>query len=346
MRVSDLDSDLMVALARALRSQATKANVHVLTDDATTRVGSLHISSTKLVELRNPLPDGTLRPPLCVFLPANLRTSAEDSFGSATFEEFPVGDIYEALRVQLLERVPSTLQGFVGEVLQLLREQRWLWADAAAQTRYLLCAHANGNDGEAFGAALYEVGLIPDFKLFDEPTAAYGRVSKNHDCVRQLTGGDATVLGRVLDLDLANKGLRRRLAEYLDDVGIEDPVGWTGDIVLDRKNWDLSFDKWEFAAEIAPERIAFVRVETDLPVVADEAHGNERLADLIGQQILVPGERRKINVVMEVTPHPRQVRGLDHFTVQLISRGGGSDWRLAQGQGLEAGQETCLSVVV
>ena len=323
MRVSDLDPDLMVALARALRSQATKANVHVLTDDATTRDGGLHISSTKLVELRNPLPDGTLRPPLCIFLPANLRTSAEDSFGSATFEEFPVGDIYEALRVRLLERIPSTLQGYVGEVLQLLREQRWRWADAAAQIRYLLCAHANGNDGEAFGAALYEVGLIPDFKLFDDPTAAYGRVSKNHDCVRQLTVGDTSVLGRVLDLDLANKGLRRRLAEYLDDVGIEDPVGWTRDIVLDRKNWDLSFDKWEFAAEIAPERIAFVRVETDLPVVADEAHENERLADLIGQQILVPGERRKINVVMEVTPHPRQVRGLDHFTVQLISREAG-----------------------
>ena len=100
-------------------------NVHVLTDDAPTREGGFDISSTKLVELRNPLPDGTLRPPLCIFLPANLRTSAEDSFGSATFEEFPVGDIYEVLRVRLLERIPSTLQGYVGEVLQLLREQRW-----------------------------------------------------------------------------------------------------------------------------------------------------------------------------------------------------------------------------
>ena len=320
MRVSDLDSDLMAALARALRSQATQANVHVLTDDGVSADDDLYISSTKLVELRNPLPDGTLRPPLCVFLPANLRTSAEDSFGSATFEEFPVGDIYDALRLRLLERVPSTLQGYVREILQLLREQRWRWADAAAQVRYLLCAQSNGNDGEAFGAALYEVGLVPDFKLFDHPAAAYGRVRKNHECVRRLTDGGWSVLGRVLELDLANQGMRRRLAEYLDDVGLEDPVAWTRNLVLDRKNWDLSFDKWEFEAEIAPEKIAFVQVVTDLPVVEDEEHENERLADLVGQQVLLPGERRKLNVIVEVTPHPGQVQGLDHFTVQIISR--------------------------
>ena len=281
MRVSDLDSDLMAALARTLRSQATRANVHVLTDDAVSADDDLHISSTKLVELRNPLPDGTLRPPLCVFLPANLRTSAEDSFGSATFEEFPVGDVYDALRLRLLERIPSTLRGYVQDVLQLLREERWRWADTAAQVRYLLCAQANGNDAEAFGAALYEVGLVPDFKLFDQPTGARGRVRKNHECLRRLTDGDTSVLGRVLGLDLANQGMRRRLAEYLDDAGVEDPVAWTRNVVLDRKNWDLSFDKWEFEAEIAPERIAFVRVETDLPVVADDEHENERLADTI-----------------------------------------------------------------
>ena len=321
MSVPDLGSDLTAVLANGLRSQA-QANVHVLTDEATTD-SDLYISSTKLVELRNPLPDGSLRPPLCVFLPPNLRTSAEDSFGRATFEEFLVGDAYDALRRRLLDRVPSTLQGYVRDVLELLLERRWRWADATAQIRYLLCAHTNGNDGEALGGALYEFGLVPDFKLFDDPAAAYGRVRKNHECVRQLTDGDTSMIGRVLELDLASPGLRRRLAEYLSEAGIEEPVAWTRDIVLDPKNWDLSFDKWDFASEIAPDKIVFLRVETDLPVAADDQRENDQLADLIGQQILIPNERRKIGVVVEVAPHPGQVRGLGHFTIQIVSKEAG-----------------------
>ena len=323
MSVLDLDAELMAALARAVRKQVPEASVYVLADASSAADDDLFISSTKLVELRNPMPDGSLRPPLCVFLPANLRTSAEDSFGRATFEEFPIGDAYKELRRRLLERVPSTLQGYVRDLLQLLHERRWRWGDAAAQVRFLLCALANGSDGEAFGGALYELGLIPDFKLFDDPPAAYGRVRKNHDCVNQLTNGDSSVLARVFNLGIANKGLQRRLSEFLTDTGVEEPLAWTRSVVLDRKHWDLSFDKWEFTSEIAPERIKFVRVETDLPVVIDEQHDDDRLLDLIGQQVLTPGERRKLGVVIEVTPHPGQVRGLDHFTVQIVAQESG-----------------------
>ncbi|HOU54955.1 MAG TPA: ATP-binding protein [Myxococcota bacterium] len=319
MRVSDLDGELMISLAKGLRREVPEAQVFILANGSTAPDGDLLISSTKLVELRNPLPNGDLRPPLCVFLPANLRTSAEDSFGVATFQEFPVRDSYESLRNQLLERIPHSLLGYVRDALQLLREQRWRWASDVAQVRYLLCAHANGNDGEAFGGALYELGLVPDFKLFVDPTTAYGRVRRNLECVRRLTDGDASVRARVLGLDLVNKGLRRRLAEYLVETGVEDPVLWTRNIVLYRRNWDLSFDKWEFASETSPDKIAFVKVETDLPVVADD-ETDERLVDFIGQQVLAPNERRKLNVVIEVSPHPGQVQGLDHFTVQIISK--------------------------
>ena len=149
------------------------------------------------------------------------------------------------------------------------------------------------------------------------------------------------MLGRVLDLDLVNKGLRRRLAEYLVEAGLEDPVAWTRDIVLDRRNWDLSFDKWEFGSEIAPDRVTFIRVETDLSVVTEDDAGDDRLVDLIGQQVLAPTKRRKLGVVLEVDPHPRQVQGLDHFTVQIIAKEAGTGRCVTEGQGLEAGQDPC-----
>ncbi len=321
MRVTDLDRDLMVALAKGLRKEAPGASVYVLADGAAGG-DDLCVSSTKLVELRNPQADGSLRSPLCVFLPANVRTSAEDSFGRATFEEFPVGDSYQALCRRLLERVPATLQGYVRDVLQYLANQAWRWANAIGQVRYLLCALANGNDGEAFGGALYELGLVPDFKLFDDPTTSYGRIRKNLECVRMLTDSDQSIRSRVLELGLINKGLRRRLAEYLVEAGVEDPSAWTREVVLNKTNWDLSFDKWEFASEIAPDKISFLRVETDLPVVA-ENEKSERLIDLVGQQVLAPKERRQFNVTVEVKPHPGQVQGLEHFTVQIMSRDSG-----------------------
>ena len=323
MRVSDLGADLTVPLAKGLRHQVPAANIYVLAEGAVAPDDDLYVSSTKLVELRNPLPDGSLRPPLCVFLPPNLQTSAEDSFGVATFEEFDQGDAYESLRLQVMKRIPSSVQGYVRDFLQHVREQRWRWASGAAQVRYLLCAEANGNDGEAFGGALYELGLVPDFKLFDDPATAYGRVCKNLDCVRHLTDADSSVLGRVLDLDLVNQGLRRRLAEYLAETSLEDPVAWTRDIVLDRRNWDLSFDKWAFGAEIAPDRIRFLRVETDLPSVSEDESIDIRLADLIGQQVLSLKDRRRLSVVLEVDPHPRQVQGLSYFTVQIIAEESG-----------------------
>lgn len=321
MRVTDLDRDLMVALARGLRKETPGATVYILADGASSDQ-DLYVSSTKLVELRNPLADGSLRPPLCVFLPANVRTSAEDSFGRTTFEEFPVGDSYQALRLRLLERVPATLQGYVRDALQFLGDQHWRWAGPVAQVRYLLCALANGNDGEAFGGALYELGLVPDFKLFDDPTTSHGRARKNLECVRQLTDSDQSIRSRVLQLDLVNKGLRRRLAEYVVDAGVEDPAAWTREIVLDKTNWDLSFDKWEFASDIAPDKIAFLRIETDLPIVAEDEK-SDRLVDLVGQQVFDPKERRQFNVTLEVSPHPTQVQGLEYFTVQILSRDSG-----------------------
>lgn len=239
--------------------------------------------------------------------------------GRATFEEFPVGDFYRAIRQRLLERVPAGLQGYVRDILQFLHDQHWRWGGAVEQVRYLLCALSNGNDGEAFGGALYELGLVPDFRLFDDPSRSYGRIRKNLDCVQRLTNSDPLIRLRVLQLDLTNKGLRRRLADYLVETGVEDPVRWTREVVLNKANWDLSFDKWEFASEIAPDKIGFLRVDTDLPVVADDEK-SERLIDLVGQQVLAPKESLQFNVTIEVSPHPNQVQGLDHFTVQLMSR--------------------------
>ncbi len=87
MRIADLQLDLAVALTQTLRREVQDANIFILGDSTIAVEPDLLVSSTKLVELRNLLPDGSLRPPLLVFLPPNLQTNAEDSFNVASFEE-------------------------------------------------------------------------------------------------------------------------------------------------------------------------------------------------------------------------------------------------------------------
>ena len=102
MRVTDLDRELMVRLAGGLRAMVPATNVVVLADEALrTLAPDLAVTSTKLVELRNPLPNDELRPALLVFVPNDLRASAEDSFGVATFEEVSGLNVSELLLLKL-----------------------------------------------------------------------------------------------------------------------------------------------------------------------------------------------------------------------------------------------------
>src|SRR5690349_12539763 len=101
MRVGDLEADVMLEVARNLKQKVgNSAQIHVLAK-ASSNGDPLLITSSKLVELRNPSAEGALRPPLLVFVPNDLRTAAEDSFGEATFQQISVADAFTKLRTRL-----------------------------------------------------------------------------------------------------------------------------------------------------------------------------------------------------------------------------------------------------
>jgi DNA phosphorothioation-dependent restriction protein DptH len=320
MRIADLDLDLMLSIARVLRREFSDAQIHVLSNDSNSE-GEFFITSTKLVELRNPLPDGTQRPPLLIFLPANLHTNAEDSFNVASFEEISVTDVYDELVRTLLERIPVMFQGYLKELLLHLMKEKWSWADLAWQGRFLLTAIKNGIDGESLGAALFEIGLIPDFQLFTEPSLVVSRIRKNLDAVRYLTNSDQSIRGRVLALELIDKTVQRHLTQFLIETGVEDPRRWTRRIVLERPHWDISFDKWKFKEENPPEKVFVQVLQTDLHTVQEDAT-DEKLQNLVGQQVLLPKNRRSFKIEFATEPHPQQIQGLSYFTVQIISQDG------------------------
>jgi DNA phosphorothioation-dependent restriction protein DptH len=322
LRVNDLDRHLVLSLCRRLRQEVPQAQTLVLGESNTAEEADLFVTSTKLVELRNPDADGKLRPPLLVFVLPGGRFSAEDSFGVATFEEVRLGDVHEQLARTLFERLPSELRGHIREVLNYLAEQRWAWSGSVARARYLRTILKNGPDAEAAGAALYELGLAPDFKLLDEAAGVLTRLSRNRSCVERLTRADRGERGRVLDLRLESADLRARLASFLGEHGADDPRRWGRRIVAEPENWALSFDKWTFARGQELPKVCVEIVSTGLPTVSPERADDAVLGSLVGQQYLPlgPAGTKSFEVNFRVNPHPAQIPGLDHFEVQILSQ--------------------------
>ncbi len=327
MRVADLDRDLMIRLCGRLHAEVSGITTVMLSDGSSCVPADIAVSSTKLVELRNPHPDGSQRPPLLVFVPNDLRASAEDSFGVATFEEIRVEGIYETLRDRLIEALPLAFRGPINEVLRVVTdgERPWPFADGLAVVRFLLTGKVNSNDPEALGAALYEIGLVPDFELLLQPEHAPARAFRNRNCVDRITWSPRSERGRALDLGLSNPDFRKCLGDFLANSGVEDPRLWSRAIVFDRVNWPLAFNKWEFEdGGASPDSIFIGDIALDLPRV-DDAQADPRLAELIGQKILPVGKGglRKFSVSFRVDPHPSRVQGLRRFVAQVVSRDNG-----------------------
>jgi DNA phosphorothioation-dependent restriction protein DptH len=324
MRLTDLDGDLIVRLCGRLRAELPEAQVVILGGGHSTTPPALTVTSTKLVELRNPLPDGALRPPLLVFIPNDLRAAAEDSFCIATFEDIPVGDVYARLRARLLGELPAAFRGAIAEGLRRLEgDPAWPFADPLAVVRFLLSAKLNGGDPEAVGAGLFELALVPDFELLNNATKAPARIGRNCGCVRTLTWSSRSERGRVLELGLKKGAFQSQFGEFLAETGIEDPRDWTRRIVLDRACWKFAFHRWEFDEDNDNQGHIFIGdVSVELPRVG-EAPSDAKLQELKAEEkILVVGKGglRKFNVGFGVDPHPSHVEGLAKFVAQVISK--------------------------
>jgi DNA phosphorothioation-dependent restriction protein DptH len=322
MRVSDIDVELMIRLCARLRAEMPNTRVVVLTDGTLPIPAELAVSSTKLVELRNPHADGTQRQPLIVFVPSEVRASAEDSFGVATFEEVSITGLYETLIQRLVGEIPPTLRGAIQESLRRLRGSVnvWAYADSLSTLRFLLTAKVNGNDAEAIGASLFEVGLVPDFDWLTPPEKAPQRLIRNRESVEKLTWSARSERGRIGELGLAKRALRNELGNFLAEAGIDDPRQWARRIVVDRSLWHLAFNNWEFEdGGMQPDSVFIGEVQTDLPAVDDD-ETKEPLAQLIGQRILPVASLKKFSITFRVEPHPSKVQGLAKLVAQVISK--------------------------
>ncbi|MGP4097186.1 methylation-associated defense system ATP-binding protein MAD8 [Nonomuraea sp. KM90] len=323
MRITDLGAALAIRLCRRVRAAVShNAQVYVLGEspDVPAEVG---VSSTKLVELRNPDARGRQRPPLLAFVPPGTHASAEDSFGIATFEELNLGDVYHDLAGRIRRELPLELGYGIDSLFTALNDQKWAYSESYARARYLLTIRLNENDPVAAGAALFELGLIPDFDLFKDPAQVLTRAARNVRQMQILNRHESSERSRVIELQLSDTDFQSKLAAFVVGVGLEDPREWTRRIVVDRANWRLAFQHWPLRVERPVQEIRITVGEVDLPRAGDRPEHAESpaLRNLTGQLFLIAGKQgpTQLPLTFQVAPDPRQVPGLVKFSVQLWS---------------------------
>lgn len=333
MRVEGLQADLAASLTRRLRTAVPEAQVYVL--DGGTRpheADEIVITSTKLVELRNPDETGAQRPPLLVFVPPGTRASAEDSFSVSTFEELRLAEAHAAVRQALLGQVPEPLRASVTELLTSPAAGGPQGADHQAAVRYLLTLRENHHHPEAAGAAVYLFGLIPDFRLFADPALVSRRIQRNRRIVDALSDSAATPRQRVLTLGLPrstpeHQAFIKRLVDFAGYTSFAEPRQWCRSIAVDPGNWPLAFHQWPEEDDRGDQR---VRVDvadlTDLPKAGDsdeDLRNHPVLERVFAARYLLPGGMTSLPVSFTVDPAPRNVTGLTRFKVEICAESAG-----------------------
>ncbi|AEP29400.1 methylation-associated defense system ATP-binding protein MAD8 [Brumicola nitratireducens] len=321
MKVSDLETNLMYKLCEQLAKEVDHCQVAVLTDGTHEQCS---VSSTKLVELRNPDEHGNLRPPLLVFVPNDLRTSSEDSFGVATFEHVNITDVYSLAFQKIKTQCPDNIAQLIDETLFILKEKASLNLGAYQWLRYLLTIQLNGFEPSIIGAALYELGLIPDLELHNDHAALLRRLVRNHESIHIIKKSDKSAIATVYDLQLEGNDFNKKLALFLNEQENLLDNNWRKQLVVDSNNWPLTFDKWRFQyEEEATDAVCLTVTDIELPTIP-ENEADPNLQQLIGQQVLTVGQGglKKFSVSFSVEPKPSEINGLAKYKAQVFSKQG------------------------
>ena len=145
MKVTGFSMDVLRDLYGRLCLLDTKTQFYILTEDEDL-TGHEYITPTKLIELRNDLTISIL-----VLIPVNSFTSAEDSYGNATFRDLSISD-FDGRLFSKLEKQLSDKQAVKNALSYADKAPNLSLQD---KIKYLLYVILNGSSDEAIGNGLY-----------------------------------------------------------------------------------------------------------------------------------------------------------------------------------------------
>lgn len=297
-------------LIEPMRDINPNVRIFILSDEET---GSDFIHASKLIELRN-----DAKQALLVLVPVNSRTSAEDSYGDATFKDLAIDeDVKAHFRHELVNSIPETEQDMWNNVVQPLLSLRV--ATDEEFENYLLFMEQKQWTSTAWGEGLICLGLLPDSKLVEDTTRTQRRFTYNVKCSDMFCDFSTSLSDKAQSLPVPPDTIQRDTISFF----MKEPTLSSRKAICERiyEAWpSLWFSAW--VIKKLEERTEDVKVYAEL--VPGKDSDKELVKDVNNDHILQlkPGKKGKVKVKMTFSPTPNELPELQRYQVQLVSQDG------------------------
>ena len=215
MKITGLAMKELRVLLPLLRPLNGNMEVFILSE---TEKGDEFIHATKLIELRNDPKKSVL-----ILVPSNSRTSAEDSYGDATFQNLSVAELQDTFLLRLIHEMPDEKQFLWMQMTDLFKEIK---PSRTSVINYLLYLEMKEFADEAWGNGLYLFGMLPDRDLVKNTMTIRRRFMLNKEKVSSVMADfSVTAADRVASLPLVRNTIQKNLMQFLTNTdNIEDAL--------------------------------------------------------------------------------------------------------------------------
>lgn len=304
MKITGLAMKELRRLLPMLRPINPKLSVYILSE---TDSGDEFIHASKLIELRNDPEKSVL-----ILVPSNSRTSAEDSYGDATFKNLAVADLQYSFLESLKRDIPQDKQHLWKQIEELLKETTY---NKIAETNYILYLELHDYSDEAWGNGLYLFGLLPDRDLIKDTSSTRRRFMINLEKVSDALGDfSLTASDRIMKLPLKKNTVQRDLMSYLTSTGdFVDCYSLFEDIEANHPEFNYAAMPWD------------IDVKGEILINVDIQPGKDDTKELVKSEDgsyaikILQDKKGKISFKVKTDPSPKDNPDIVAFEIAIIS---------------------------
>lgn len=308
MKITGLAIKELKTLLPLLRTINEDMDIYILSE---TEKGDEYIHATKLIELRNN-PDKAV----LILVPSNSRTSAEDSYGDATFQNLSVADLQDSFVYKLIDEIPQEKEYIWVQIKELLEEIK---PSRTALVNYLLYIDSNQFDDESWGNGLCLLGMLPDRDLVKAESSIRRRFMINIEKVSSVMANfSLTAADRIANLPLQRNTVQKELMKFFtSEENIDDALALFENIHDNHPEFNYASLPW---IDKDTDNNKPVKIIVDVNPGVDpnkELVRNSDTGDLVLN--ILPDKKSKISFTITTEPSPKDNPDIYSFDIALVN---------------------------